>query len=48
MLLTMISIYERMPNEAMLRRITHSKTQKKTKLVPKFNPQTEFNKKGLE
>ena len=44
---TMISIYERMANEALLRKITHGKTQK-TKWVLKFNPQTEFNKKGLE
>ena len=42
----MISIYKRMANEALLRRITHGKTEK-TKWVPKFKPQTEFKKKGL-
>ena len=44
---TMISIYQRMANEAILRRITHGKTQK-TNRVLKFNLQTESNKKGLE
>ena len=40
----MISIYKRMAKEALLGRIAHGKTEK-TKLVPKLNPQTEFNKK---
>ena len=33
-----------MASEALLEGITHGKTQK-PKCVPKFNPQTEFNKK---
>ena len=36
-----------MANEALLERITHGKTGK-PKWVPKFEPQTEFNKKGLQ
>ena len=40
----MISIYKQMANESLLGRKTHGKTQK-PKWVPKFNPQSEFNKK---
>ena len=42
----MVSIFKRMANEAR-KNNTRQKTQK-PKWVPKFNPQTEFNKKCLE